>query len=274
MPHTFFATVAFEAKLDRCFEQLWELCPFGRAEVVTSAGAWVAKPGFHGTGRAFDLDGIFWPQTSFVTLRDGFENMDRRFYLAVESVLRMHFGEVLNYNFNADHRDHFHISDVEPAFNPGRTTTAFFLQNALTFVLGRRVGIDGAFGSGTRGALTAALADLGISGNISDLSVYRRFLGAVADTVFRSTPGFESAESARRSEAEREALRSATDTTPEELLANIYAVIEQELGCTSLRPKVEGAVTAFASHPEVQKLIPVSESDDESVDESGDETRG
>lgn len=206
-------------------------------------------------GRAFDVDGIFWPQKSFVILRDGFEGNDRRFYLAVEAVLRMHFGEVLNYDINADHHDHFHVSDVEPAFNPVRTTTAFFLQNALTFALGRRVGIDGRFGPETRGALTAVLADLGIGGSLNDLNVYRRFLGAVANAVFRPPAGPETAGSARRSEGKREVLRSTEETTPEELLANVYAILERELGCTSLRPKIEAAVTAFASHPEVQKLI-------------------
>lgn len=71
-PATFHATSEFEAKLDRCFEQLWELSPFGKAEAITSAGAWVNKPGFHGLGRALDLDGIFWREKTFVALFDGF----------------------------------------------------------------------------------------------------------------------------------------------------------------------------------------------------------
>ena len=262
VPHTFFSTVAFEAKLDSCFEQLWELNPFGRAQVITSAGAWVNKPGFHGLGRAFDLDGIFWAEKSFVTLRDGFEGNDRRFYLAVEAVLRMHFGEVLNYNFNSAHRDHFHISDVEPGFSQGRSTTVFFLQNALTFVLGHTVGIDGEFGPQTNGALTAALGELGIGGSLNNLNVYRQFLTAVANRVFHPTPSPESAEEvAPMAESES---RSVTEATPEELLLAVYNVIDQELGCTSIKPIIEGAVNAFASHPDVQKLIAVSEADDDS----------
>lgn len=262
VPHTFFSTAAFEAKLDRCFEQLWELNPFGRAEVITSAGAYVNKPGFHGLGRGFDLDGIFWAGKSFVTLRDGFEGNDRRFYLAVEAVLRMHFGEVLNYNFNGAHRDHFHISDVEPGFSRGRDTTVYFVQNALTFVLGRRVGIDGEFGPQTSGALTAALGELGIGGSINDLGVYRQFLTAVANRVFRPapSPGL-SEEAAPVGESE---LRSVAEATPDELLRNVYHVIDQELGCTSIKPIIEGAVNAFANHPDVQKLMPVSEADDDS----------
>jgi hypothetical protein len=264
VPHTFFSTASFEDKLDSCFEQLWELNPFGRAQVITSAGAWVDKPGFHGSGRAFDLDGLFWAEKTFVTLHDGFEGRDRRLYLAVEAVLRMHFGEVLNYNFNAAHHDHFHISDVEPGFTTGRATTVYFLQNALTFVLGRPVGIDGQFGPQTSGALTAALGELGISGSLGNLAVYRQFLAAVANRVFHPAQDLESADAQAPGAFMESEQRRLAAATPEELLQNIYKVIDQELGCTSIRPKIDGAVTAFASHPDVQKLISVAADDDES----------
>ena len=51
----------------------------------------------------------------------------------------MHFGQVLNYDFNAAHRDHFHIDDVAPGFRPSSKTAVFFVQNALSFVLGHNV---------------------------------------------------------------------------------------------------------------------------------------
>ena len=85
-PHTFYCAGTFEAALERCLQELWELCPLGRPEVITSAGAWVEKPGYHGQGRAFDLDGLFWVTKSFVTRYDGFEGGDRTFYHAVEAV--------------------------------------------------------------------------------------------------------------------------------------------------------------------------------------------
>lgn len=269
-PATFFVTADFEAKLDRCFEQLWELTPFGRARIITSAGAYVNKPGFHGMGRALDLDGIFWPDKTFVTLFDGFQGDNRPLYLAVEAVLRMHFGQVLNYNFNAAHRDHFHIDDVAPGFRRTSRTVAFFVQNSLTFVLGRRVSIDGVFGPETDTALAGALNDMGISGSITSLNVWRQFLLGIVQTVFQADPAFVggsvpssfAADFVPQAGAPTSSLSAITaepttilDSTPAELLRNVYQVISDELSETSLKPKIEGAVTAFASHPDVQNLV-------------------
>jgi len=271
---TFFATSSFESKLDACFAQIWELSPFGRAEVITTAGAWVPKPNsFHNDGRALDLDGIFWRDKPFVTLHDGFQGGNRPLYFAIEAIIRMHFGQVLNYNFNAAHRDHFHISDTSPGFNRSSMTATFFLQNALTFVLGHPVGRDGIFGNETRGALDLAMDEMGITGSIDNsLDVYRQFLTGVARAGFRlaapspgesplspaedfvapSTLGFLAASEVASVATESES--PATETAVE-LLANAYAVIDLELGNTSLRPKIEGAVTAFANHPDIQRVI-------------------
>lgn len=269
-PATFFATAEFEAKLDRCFEQLWELTPFGRARIITSAGAFVDKPGFHGMGRALDLDGIFWPDQTFVTLFDGFQGRNRPLYLAVEAVLRMHFGQVLNYNFNAAHRDHFHIDDLAPGFRRTSKTATFFVQNALTFVLGHSVGRDGVFGPETDGAVGQALSDLGISGSINNLNVWRQFLLGIVQTVFQANvaslaadvPSSFTADLVAPVEARLLSLSADADEAgavlnpaPAELLRNVYSVISEELGDTSLKPKIEGAVTAFANHPDVQKLV-------------------
>jgi hypothetical protein len=59
-PAKFHSELTFVMKLEQCLQELWEVCPLHQAQVMTSAGAWVDKPGFHGRGRAFDLDGIFW----------------------------------------------------------------------------------------------------------------------------------------------------------------------------------------------------------------------
>jgi hypothetical protein len=245
------------------------MCPFGKAEVITSAGAYVNKPGFHGQGRALDLDGIFWRDKTFVTLFDGFQGRDRRFYLAIESVLRMHFGQVLNYDFNSAHHDHFHIDDVLPGFRQSSKTATFFVQNALTFVLGQRVGRDGTFGSETAGAIGRVLDGLGISGSITNLNVWRQFLTAIARTVFtNATPLAADAPISFTEDfvpptggillsfsttADEEAL--PFNPTPGELLRNIYEVIGQELGGTSHKPRIEGAVTTFANHPDIQRIV-------------------
>src|SRR5206468_11823507 len=134
----------FETELDDCFQELWHICPLGQAEVIASGGAWVEKPGFHGQGRAFDLDGIVWAGKGFVTLHDGFQGGDQVFYYAVEAIVRRHFGTVLDYNYDIDHRDHLHLDDgTAIGFQPGSSSRVKFLQGALTHVYRseeRRVG--------------------------------------------------------------------------------------------------------------------------------------
>src|SRR5207247_6704118 len=110
-PEKCYSLAPFETELDDCFQALWHICPLGQAEVIASGGAWVEKPGFHGQGRAFDLDGIFWAGKGFVTLHDGFQGGDQVFYYAVEAIVRRHFGTVLDYNYDIDHRDHLHLDD-------------------------------------------------------------------------------------------------------------------------------------------------------------------
>ena len=92
------------------------------------------KPGYHGLGRAFDLDAIFWDNHTFITLN--FPE-DPFVYIGVESVIRMHFGTVLNYDYDAAHRDHFHFDDgTNPGWNKMAKSRVVFLQNVLHFLYG------------------------------------------------------------------------------------------------------------------------------------------
>ncbi|MFN9648445.1 MAG: extensin family protein, partial [Pseudanabaena sp.] len=173
----------FVDKLDECFQELWNLCPLGRAEVITSAGAFVNRPrdpsDRHSEARAFDLDGIFWAGRNFVTLYDGYQGGDRKFYFGVNAVLCKHFGVVLNYLFNADHRDHFHLDDSRNVgFDPSASSKVLFLQGALVHVMGLSIGssgIDGDFGPDTQAAFNAALAQFGITGIIITQIVWLAF---------------------------------------------------------------------------------------------------
>jgi Fungal chitosanase of glycosyl hydrolase group 75/Extensin-like protein C-terminus len=188
----FFAEDDFIPKLNQCFEELWRVCPLGRANIITSAGAFVNRPPApgdnHALARAFDLDGIFWPSRKFITLNDGFKGGDRKFYFGVEAILKKHFGVVLDYEFNSDHRDHFHLDDSRDVdFDPGATSKVVFLQGALVHVMGLSVGpsgIDGDFGTATQGALKKALSQLSISGSINTKAVWLDFLSKIAATAF------------------------------------------------------------------------------------------
>lgn len=206
--YRFYATPSFENKLDKCFEELWGLCPDGRAELITSAGAFTDKPSFHGQGRAFDLDGIFWSNRTFITFKDGYQRGDRKFYFGIEAVLRKHFGTVLDYLYNADHRDHFHIDDGSTVgFRGSSTSVVSFLQASLVYVLDISVGasgIDGDYGSNTKAAVRQALSRLGITGDIGNVNVWLQFLTGVAQTAFgtRSLSPMAIAESVSGSESE------------------------------------------------------------------------
>jgi len=180
--YDFYATQEFEDKLDACFAELEQVCPRGRPEVITSAGAWVDKEGYHGRGEAFDLDGLHWSDTKFITLDFPTE---RRFYLGVEAVLRKHFPTVLNYYFNQAHHDHLHLDlGHEMAFNRVRRNKVLFLQAALTHVLEIPVAIDGGWGPQTSGATTRALDELNISGQLENLDTWRQFLTAISTRAF------------------------------------------------------------------------------------------
>lgn len=175
----FHCTRAFFSKLDACFQELWRVSPHGRALAVVSAGAYVDKPGAHGQGRAFDIDAIFWPGKTLVTRNFP---TDQNYYLGVEAVLRKHFGVVLDYNYNAAHRDHFHIDDsVSVGFSRARSHT-LFMQAVCSHIFGKsfRGGVDGAFGSGTQGALDEVCAELGVATPLTVLANWNNFLDAVA----------------------------------------------------------------------------------------------
>ena len=170
--------------LEKCFSDILKQAPdsFGKGEVITSAGAYVEKSGQHGKGQAFDLDGIFWKSQKLVAI----EYPEKpHLYLAVESIIRQHFGTVLNYNYNAAHRDHFHI-DIGTAvkFEKMSKSRVEYYQASMFYIHGFQVGIDGVWGLETEGVSSAVLEDLGISGEISVLGNWLEYLKLTAQRAF------------------------------------------------------------------------------------------
>ncbi|ANM30620.1 hypothetical protein ABI59_15135 [Acidobacteria bacterium Mor1] len=230
---SFFMTRPFAAKLTDCFAELWQLCPLGRAEVVTSAGAFVHKPGYHGLGRAFDIDGIFWEGRDFVTLD---YPARPRIYLAIEAVLRRHFGTVLNYLYNSAHQDHLHIDDGTPVdFYPESESRVLFVQASLTHLLEEPVQIDGRWGPQTSAAVGRALTAMGSRGRLTSQRTWLKFLGECAGRGFASlTP-------------------VAPD--PLDLLQRLYNVAEHHLVDAESKKQIETAISAFAEHPETAEWL-------------------
>ncbi len=240
-PHTFYCLTEFETKLDGCLNELWRVCPLGQAEIITSAGAYVNKSGAHGCGRGFDLDAVFWADKNFVTLH---YPQDKRFYLGVEAVLRKHFGTVLNHEYNAAHRDHFHIDDLsEVGFRTGSKSRVLFLQMAISHVFGKPIAVDGGFGDETSDAAKHLLLDLGLAtasqlrtrGNI-EVYLGQNWL-TLLDKV--SAAAFEGL-----------GVRDPDSLSPADFLFDTYRTIEAELGDSPRRKAVETALTAFANHSE------------------------
>lgn len=176
------ATAKMVKTLERCFTEIFQESPFGPAETITSAGAYVSKPGQHGKGQAFDLDGIFWGERELIAIE---YPKKPHLYLAVESIIRRHFGTVLNYNYNLAHRDHFHLdlgSSVK--FERMSKSRVEYLQASMFYVHGFQVGIDGVWGPETLEVSTAVLKTLGFSGGLSNTGTWLLYLKETAKMGF------------------------------------------------------------------------------------------
>ena len=245
VPKRFYSDAGFTAVLERCFQELWQECSLGRAEVITSAGAYVDKPGQHGVGQAFDLDGLFWSGKSFVTLNDGFNAGDRKFYYGVECILRRHFGQVLNFDYNADHRDHFHLDMAQPVgLRKDSAAVTVFVQGVARRVYGLTVDVDGKWGPATADALSRAAAGVGMN-TVSSVGEWQKFLLLTARRCFgtAATAGVAASDPAYAGKP------------PSVLLQGVYEVIRRELGTTALRKPVESALDSFAGHPDTRAWL-------------------
>lgn len=184
-PAKFHCDPDFEALLDAAFRDVWRFTGLGKAEVITSGGAFVNKPGQHGTGRALDIDGIFWSDKTFVTLHAGFQGQDREFYFGIDAILRLHFGVVLDYEFNSDHRDHFHIDDsLGLGFSTQASSKVGFLQGMINNVWGKNVDEDRIWGPQTAGAVAEVLDAAGIPGPITNEARWLLLMRKTAEKVF------------------------------------------------------------------------------------------
>lgn len=180
------STPEFKQKLDAMFEELWSVCPLGRADVIVTAGAFVdrnvagsGKKSAHASGRAFDVDGIVWHPTE---TRPGHElyaidfASQPSFYWGVSGIFNRHLRHVLHAAYNRAHHDHYHVEDTRaPTFSAGSRSLVAHLQHALTHVHQRPVALDGSFGQKTEAATREVLERLDISGWITAGDVWRQF---------------------------------------------------------------------------------------------------
>lgn len=219
----------FSDILNTAFKEVFENCPLGIPEVVTTAGIFVNKPGHHGSGRAFDLDAIFWKNESLVTLNFIHQ---KELYLGIESYLRRHFGIVLNY-FYPNHKDHWHVDISVPVdFNKSSQSETLYVQMALKYIYGEEVIIDGRWGPQTSGMVKTVFGKLGISLPITTKVNYLKFLQLTGKIAFEL---------------------AQIKTSPLGLLENLTDVIEA-LPAQNRNPVFE-ALNSFVDHQKTEAWL-------------------
>lgn len=172
----------FLAILEKALEEVFEHCPLGIPEVITTAGIFVNKPGQHGHGKAFDLDAVFWKEETLVTLNFIHQ---KELYLGMESFLRKHFGIVLNYYY-PNHKDHWHLDVSVPVdFNETSKSETLYVQLVLKYIYKEEILIDGVWGRQTSGAVKEVFERLGISTPITTKANYLKFLDITGKVAFK-----------------------------------------------------------------------------------------
>jgi hypothetical protein len=180
----------FLEKMEKCLTELGELCPAGMPSIVVSGGCYVEKAGMHGSGRAMDIDALWWPEEKnyppLITLN---YPSDRKRYLAAEAIIRKHCGMVLDYHYNKAHRDHWHIDDSQSVGFYGTKSRVVFVQSALIDVFSIDVDLNGVWGPVTAEAVKSLTSQLDTPDDIKTLDGWLGFLDAVALVGFSHVEG-------------------------------------------------------------------------------------
>jgi hypothetical protein len=155
---------------------------FGDLVSITSAGAYVNKPGAHGLGRAFDHDAWTFQSVDIRPLGQDHaatSRARRQRYWALAAIIRSRSAFVLHGEYNAAHRDHIHQDNVAPtrAFTTGSEATVKLAQAICKHIYGEAsLVIDGDFGTISRAAVRKAMIRLGLPGDVFDYSQWELFL--------------------------------------------------------------------------------------------------
>ncbi|WP_428741360.1 hypothetical protein [Tenacibaculum sp.] len=215
---------SFLGVLENAFQEVFNNCPLGIPEVITTAGIFVDKPGQHGHGKAFDIDAIFWNDETLVTANFIHQ---KELYLGIESFLRKHFGIVLNYYY-PNHKDHWHMDISVPVdYNETSKSETLYLQLVLKYIYNEEILVDGIWGRQTSGIVNEVFEKLGIDTPITTKANYLKFLDITGKIAFKL---FEE------------------NTSPKHLLNNLKEVVE-DLPQQN-RIVVREALNSFLDHGE------------------------
>ncbi len=165
---------------------------YANIEHLRSQGFFVAKPGMHNEGRAMDLATVKWNGTQSSPINGDHASTTvsvRRRYFAVDALCRAHFRPVLDGNYNADHRNHFHCDDGEMPTICRKTSRAdtVFVQALCNSFLGMSLSVDGAWGTATNNAFATAKSKLQVSGDPhASATAWKTFCERAAAHGFRN----------------------------------------------------------------------------------------
>jgi hypothetical protein len=183
-PQSFLIAPAFRDVLVATIKSVRFRAPqaFGRLVSITSAGAFVNKPGAHGQGRAFDHDAWTFENVDIRPLRGDHaasSRARRQRYWALAAIIRSRSAFVLHGEYNAAHQDHIHQDNVAPtrAFTTGSEATVKLAQAICKHIFGKAdLVIDGNFGPRSRAAVREAMMRVDLPGDVLDYSQWERFL--------------------------------------------------------------------------------------------------
>lgn len=183
-PQSFPMSPAFRTVLEATVKSVRFRAPqgFGRLESITSAGAFVDKPGAHGKGRAFDHDAWTFANVDIRPLRQDHaaaSRAQRQRYWALAAIIRSRSAFVLHGEYDAAHRDHIHQDEIAGtrAFTTGSEASVKLVQALCKHIYANReLKIDGDFGNTTKAATRAAMRKVDLPGDIFDNGQWERFL--------------------------------------------------------------------------------------------------
>ena len=182
-PKAVYMSETMQAALDGCMRELFGAVPaeFGPAKLIRAGRVFAPQPGYHGMGRAFDLQGLVWAGRQWTA---GAFSHDPHLSLGIESIFRRHFGTVLTHADGRSHRDHIHIDDgLVVGFRKTCRSGVAFVQNALCSAYGKNLVLDGVWDPETALAQREVRDQLGIGG-FSNVDNWRWFLEVTAVRSF------------------------------------------------------------------------------------------
>jgi len=155
---------------------------FGKLQSITSAGAFVNKPGAHGKGRAFDHDAWTFANVDIRPLRKDHKagsRAQRQRYWGLAAIIRARSAFVLHGEYNAAHEDHIHQDVIAGtrAFTASSEASVKLAQAICKHIYGSSdLAIDGSFGDKSKAAARAAMLKVDLPGDISDTGQWERWL--------------------------------------------------------------------------------------------------